>query len=77
MTGDKELLAIAGRATVTISLEHLRDVDPRTRTACGYRLDVTAWESEQLGLGHTGPYDPANTLLVTHDLENDLRVTDD
>ena len=65
LTSDDELLRIADLSEVTVSLEHLRSVDPHTtRIACGCSLDYTKEESEQLGLEHKGPYDPSTTVLV-------------
>lgn len=77
LTSDSELLKIAGLPAVTVSLEHLRHLDPKTRIVCGYELHYTAEESERLGLGHTGPYDPAKTILVSLDPGNDQIVEPD
>jgi hypothetical protein len=77
LTGDDELMKIANLPAVTISLEHLRDVDPQTRIVCGYRLDYTAEERTQLGLDHKGPYDPSKTICFELDPSNDMRVKPD
>lgn len=74
LTGDKELRELAKLPAVTISLEHLRDVDPETRIVCGYQLNYTQEESAQLGLTHEGPLDPKDTIVVNIDPENPLRV---
>jgi hypothetical protein len=74
LSGDKELTELAGRTEVTISLEDLRHVDPQTRIVTGITLDYTAEESERLGLNAHKPFDPANTISVTLDPENPLRV---
>lgn len=65
LTNDADLLRIADMDEVTVSLEHLRNADPETtRVSIGYRLDYTREESDRLGLGHEGPHDPSNTVLV-------------
>lgn len=75
LTSDDELLRIADLPEVTISLQHLRGVDPyTTRIACGCSLDYTKEESDQLGLGHTGPYDPSTTVEVEGDTVRRLRA---
>lgn len=45
-----------------VSLEHLRDVDLRTRIVVGYRLDVTPAESPRLRNRLALPPDPTITL---------------
>jgi hypothetical protein len=77
LTGDDELMEIADLPAVSISLEHLRDVDPQTRIVCGYRLDYTAEESTRLGLDHKGPYDPSKTICLELDPSNDMRAKPD
>jgi hypothetical protein len=63
VSSDPELLRITRLAQVTVSLEHLRDLDPETtRIVCGYRFDVNPNESELAGLKDKGPYDPRNTM---------------
>src|SRR5580700_4622626 len=74
LAGDKELMKISELSAVTISLEHLRHVDPHTRIVSGYRLNYTAEESERLGLNHERPFDPKNTIVVNLDPTNPLRV---
>jgi hypothetical protein len=74
LTGDQELMKLAGLPAVTISLEHLRHLDPQTRIVCGYQLNYTAEESERLGLNHEGPFDPKNTIVVNLDPTNPLRI---
>ena len=39
VSGDEEMAQIAGLSEVTISLEHLRGLDPGTRIVCGYGLE--------------------------------------
>ena len=72
LTDDSTLMKIAALPAVTVSLEHLRHLDPQTRIVCGYRLDYTAEESERLGLGRQGPFNPASTILVNLDPANDM-----
>lgn len=74
LTNDKKLMTIADNSSVTISLEHLRHVDPQTRIVCGYRLDYTAEESARLGLNHHGSYDPRETMLIDIDPANTMMV---
>jgi hypothetical protein len=74
LTADEELLSVANQTAVTVSLDHLRDVDPQTRIVCGYRLDYTAEESERLGLNQKGAYDPRKTITVDLDPTNPIRV---
>jgi hypothetical protein len=65
LNSDSELAHIATLAKVPISLEHLRHVDPRTtRIVLGHRFSVTEAESRSLGLGHEGPFDPRNTIII-------------
>src|SRR5260370_30912464 len=42
LTSDDQLRRIVELPEVPVSLEHLRHVDPQTRTVAGYRLAVTA-----------------------------------
>jgi hypothetical protein len=62
LASDDQLLRIAELAEAPVSLEHLRQVDPRTRILIGYRLDVTAAESPRLRRRLALPPDPAMTL---------------
>jgi len=39
VSGDEEMARIASLSEVTISLEHLRGLDPGTRIVCGYGLE--------------------------------------
>jgi hypothetical protein len=65
LTSDKALLGVANLPEVTVSLENLRYVDPRTtRVVCGHRLYYTPEESDRLGLRHEGPFDPRNTIHI-------------
>lgn len=69
LTSDKELLSIADRGKVTVSLEHFHDANPETTwIVCGYGLDYTLEESNQLGLGRKdkdpGSYDPRITVII-------------
>ena len=74
LTADDELLRIANSSAVPVSLEHLRHVDPQTRIVCGYELDYTPEESEQLGLNRTVSYDARKTITVDLDPGNPIRV---
>ena len=62
LTSDDELLAVSELPEVPVSLEHLRQVDPRTRIVVGYRLDVTPAESPRLRRRLALPPDPRITL---------------
>lgn len=62
LTSDDELLAVSELPAVPVSLEHLRDADPRTRVVVGYRLDVTPAESPRLRRRMALPPDPGITL---------------
>jgi hypothetical protein len=62
LTSDDELLRVAERPEVPVSLEHLRQVDPQTRILVGYRLDVTPAESPRLRRRLALPPDPRITL---------------
>jgi hypothetical protein len=48
LASDDQLLAVSELPEVPVSLEHLRQVDPRTRIVVGCRLDVTPAESPRL-----------------------------
>ncbi len=48
LTSDDQLRRIAELPEVPVSLERLHHVDPQTRILIGYRLDVTAAESQRL-----------------------------
>jgi hypothetical protein len=48
LTSDAELLAIAELTEVTVSLEHLRGVDPRTRIVIGSELSYEGDEASQV-----------------------------
>jgi len=62
LTSDDELLAVAERPEVPVSLKHLRHLDPQTRIVVGYRLDVTPAESPRLRRRMALPPDPGITL---------------
>lgn len=74
VSGDEEIARIAGLSEVTISLEHLRDLDPGTRIVCGYGIDdFTDAERGRLPRDDSpvdparifeGPFDPANPRRV-------------
>ena len=64
LTSDDELLRVSGLPDVPVSLEHLRQVDRRTRILVGYRLDVAAAESPRLRRRHALPPDPGIMLHV-------------
>jgi len=64
VSGDQEMARIAGLAEVTISLEHLRGIDPGTRIACGYEYgDFTDAEYTQIPEPRRDrPADPARII---------------
>ena len=72
--GDEEIARIASLSEVTISLEHLRGLDPGTRIVCGYGLcDFTDAERGRLPRSEDpvepatiieGPFDPANPMRI-------------
>jgi hypothetical protein len=62
LTSDDQLLRIAERPEVPVSLEHLGQLDPQTRIVVGYRLDVTPAESPRLCRRLALPPDPRITL---------------
>ena len=62
LASDDQLFRIAELAEVPVSVEHLRNVDPRTRIVVGYRLDVTPAESPRLRRRLALPPDPRITL---------------
>lgn len=74
VSGDEEIARIASLSEVTISLEHLRGLDPGTRIVCGYGLgDFTDAERGRLPRGEgsadpatiiEGPFDPANPRRI-------------
>lgn len=62
VSGDEEMARIAGLSEVTISLEHLRGLDPGTRIVCGYGLgDFTGAERDRLPR-YEGPVDAATII---------------
>ncbi len=64
LTSDGELLAIADRGRASISLEHLRGIDPQTVIVSGHRLTYTPEESERLRLKEPPDLDPKNTIYI-------------
>lgn len=64
LTSDSQLLALADRAEVKVSLDHLRGLPLDTRIVAGVGISYEPGESEALGLGLTGPPDPKNTILL-------------
>lgn len=66
LSSDRELLAIADRGRASVSLEHLRGLDPQTKIVCGHRLNYTPEESEQLRLKQPPDLDPRNTIYTDH-----------
>lgn len=74
MSGDEEIARIASLSEVTVSLEHLRGLDPSTRIVCGYGLgDFTDAERDRLPHDENpadpaaiieGPFDPANPRRI-------------
>ena len=67
LTSDEELIMIADRGEVTVSLEHLRDIDPETRIELGYWLEYTPQERERLGINEEYPFDPKRSVDVKVD----------
>jgi hypothetical protein len=71
VSGDEEMARIASLSEVTISLEHLRGLDPSTRIVYGYSLgDYTPAERDRLPRREgpaeiiDGPFGPANPRRV-------------
>lgn len=64
LTSDEDLKHYASLSWISISLEHLRHLDPQTRVIVGVRLTYAPGESERLGLRREGPIDPRNTVLI-------------
>jgi hypothetical protein len=62
LTSDNQLLRIAQSPEVPVSLEHLHQMDPKTRIVIGYRLDVTPAESPRLRRRLALAPDPGITL---------------
>lgn len=60
---NEELGRIAELTEVTISLEHLRGVDPGTRITCGYGLTDFTDDDQAILPPHKGPADPGKTLF--------------
>src|SRR5690348_1103620 len=58
LSSDTELLTIADRGRASVSLEHLRGVDPQTLIVYGHHLRYTQEESEQLRLEEPPDLDP-------------------
>jgi hypothetical protein len=74
VSGDEEIARIASLSEVTISLEHLRGLDPSTRIICGYGLcDFTSAERGRLPRGQ-GPFDPATIIEGPFDPANPRRI---
>jgi hypothetical protein len=74
LTGDRELMTVAGQADVAISLEHLRDLDPETRIEVGYWLEYTPEERQRLGIVEGAPFDPKRSVNVKVDPAAPWRV---
>ena len=73
-SGDEEMARIASLSGVTISLEHLRGLDPGTRIVCGYGLrDFTEAERGRLPR-HEGPVDPATIIEGPFDPASPMRI---
>ena len=65
---------IAGLPEMTISLEHLRGLDPGTRIVYGYELgDFTDAERDRLPCAE-GPADPARIIEGPFDPANPRRI---
>ena len=74
VSGDEEMARIASLSGVTISLEHLRGLDPGTRIVCGYGLrDFTEAERGRLPR-HEGPVDPATIIEGPFDPASPMRI---
>ena len=74
VSGDEEMARVASLSEVTISLEHLRGLDPSTRIVCGYQFgDFTAAERDRLPR-HEGPVDPARIIEGPFDPANPRRI---
>jgi hypothetical protein len=74
VSGDEEMARIASLPEVTISLEHLRGLDPGTRIVCGYGLDdFTDAERKRLPRDE-GPVDPAAIIEGPFDPANPRRI---
>jgi hypothetical protein len=72
--GDREMARIASLSEVTISLEHLRGLDPGARIVCGYGLcDFTDAERGRLP-GSGAPVDPATIIEGPFDPANPMRI---
>ena len=76
VSGDEEMARIAGLSEVTISLEHLRGLDPGTRIVCGYGLeDFTDAEYARIPKPrHDTPADPARIIEGPFDPANPRRI---
>ncbi len=75
VSGDQEMARIAGLSEVTISLEHLRGLDPDRRIVCGYEFgDFTDAERDRLPLRRDGHADPARIIEGPFDPANLRRV---
>jgi hypothetical protein len=74
VSGDEEMARIASLSGVTISLEHLRGLDPGTRIVCGYGLrDFTEAARGRLPR-HEGPVDPATIIEGPFDPASPMRI---
>jgi hypothetical protein len=74
VSGDEDMARIAELPEVTISLEHLRGLDPGTRIVCGYELgDFTGTERGRLPRDE-GPADPARIIEGPFDPANPRRI---
>jgi hypothetical protein len=74
VSGDEEMARVASLSEVTISLEHLRGLDPSTRIVCGYQFgDFTPAERDRLPR-HEGPVDPATIIEGPFDPANPRRL---
>lgn len=74
LTSDEELRKVADQTEVTISLEHLRDIDPETRIEVGYWLEYTSEERERLGIVEGKPFDPKRSVDVKLDPAKPWRI---
>jgi hypothetical protein len=73
-SGDEEMARIAGLSEVTISLEHLRGLDPSTRIVCGFGIgDFTDAERDQMPR-REGPDDRARIIKGPFDPTNPRRL---
>jgi hypothetical protein len=75
VSGDQELARLAGLSEVTVSLEHLRGLDPGTRIVYGYEFGhFTEAERARLPRDEQGPADPARIIEGPFEPGNPRRI---